>query len=167
MNSFLIALLLPTVALTHECVDAVNKYRKMAGKPALPACADQYFDVAHDMACYDINNAHASVHHETKAFCPGSHWSGQNEGAPKFDGASCTWDDEVKCWYDEKDNGPGASGCCKACTSCDKGHYNTLIHDDLACVACSFCESGSGWQWTANFCRASSTLSGNETTVVV
>jgi len=142
----------PSPGPSNECVDAVNKYRKMAGKPALPACADQYFDAAKKAACYDINNAHASCHSFASSFCPGGHWAGQNEGAPKFNGAKCTWDDEVKCWYDEKDNGPGASGCCKPCTTCNQNHYKALIGDH-SCVACGYCESGSGWQWTGNFCR--------------
>jgi len=154
------------VSAEDECTVAINKYRAMEGKPALEQCGEFQMDMAYFGACTDARNPHASVAKYGDQLCPeGMRLGPQNGGAPMlYNRETCNWDDQVKCWYDEKyenvfNEHIGAAGCCGPCTNCNKGHYKTLM-SDAACVACARCDPdlygdnnpSKVTGWTANFC---------------
>eukprot|EP00930_Biecheleria_cincta_P009824 TRINITY_DN11165_c0_g2_i1.p1 TRINITY_DN11165_c0_g2~~TRINITY_DN11165_c0_g2_i1.p1 ORF type:complete len:359 (-),score=30.77 TRINITY_DN11165_c0_g2_i1:229-1266(-) len=154
-----------------DCVAAINKYRAMEGKSPLRSCGYKYEQVAKQCAKYDMetgiphsSTSYGSPYHNdqthTSQICPGGYWgfAGQNGGNERQAHSECTWEDQIKCHYDEKYEGRksqselGSKKCCIPCFGCSKGHLKNMLADH-ACVACGHYESGQKWGWAVNFCR--------------
>jgi len=151
------AIVLPLLASAQECVDQINEFRARDGQGPLAACGGHSMYMAFTGACIDRDNApHTSWKKLGNALCPKGRWlAAQNGGAGIYNPVDdfCTWEDQVRCWYDEKTGIASEASCCGP-NPHTKQHYDNLMgHFD--CVACAMCTRGddSATGWTANFCK--------------
>ena len=151
-------IVLPLLASAQECVDHINEFRARDGKGHLAACRGNSMFMAFKGACMDRDAPPGTYHTSGEilrnALCPDGKWLvEQNGGGGIYNPVGCTWEDQVRCWYDEKTGIASEQSCCGPNPHTTR-HYDALM-GDFDCVSCAMCTRGddSATGWTANFCE--------------
>lgn len=117
------------LASADDCLDAVNKYRGMAGKPPLQKCGASEEQTAQQQCSWDASHG---FHNWVKTKGWSGTCTGMGEGQCEAE-TGAGQDSAVKMYYNE---GPGG------------GHYDIMMSTKNHCVACGV----SGNFYTHNFC---------------